>query len=51
METKQKARQRERTSTVAMYAEHIDNDENKMINGTQFKSIIYLNVINGNRDK
>lgn len=30
---------------------NIDNDENKMINDTQFKSIIYLNVINGNRDK
>lgn len=29
----------------------IDNDENKMINDTQFKSIIYLGVINGERDK
>lgn len=29
----------------------IDNDENKMINDTQFKSIIYLSIINGGRDK
>lgn len=26
-------------------------DESKMINDAQFKSIIYLKVINGNRDK